>query len=105
MSFLSTFWKNKHPVEPPGVVRILESDTVNLMLRPQYPQIEPSQGLVWYTLNLGNRILVGHDGSDPGITTEMWYCPKEDTGVAVLTNSEVLFYGILNALFHYASLQ
>lgn len=103
--FLSTFWKNKHPVEPPGALRILQSDTVNLMLTPQYPHIEPTQGLVWYSWKLGNRNLVGHDGSDPGITTEMWYSPEENTGVVALTNSESLFPGILNALFHYASLQ
>jgi CubicO group peptidase (beta-lactamase class C family) len=85
-----------------GDVRILKSRTVALMTTPQYPRINPSQGLIWYNWNLGRRSLWGHDGGDPGVTTEMWYSPDENTGVVVLTNGESYFFEILYALFEYA---
>jgi len=87
-----------------GGVRILDSTTVALMTTPQIPQIDPSQGLIWYTFNFNGRQLWGHGGGDLGVTTEMYYCPEENSGVIILTNGESFIWDVLQALFDYAEL-
>ncbi|MBU1651493.1 beta-lactamase family protein [bacterium] len=85
-----------------GVNTVLDSSTVAEMLSPQIPQIDPSQGLVWYNMNLGGRQIWGHGGGDLGVTTEMYFCPDQNSGVVLLTNGESFFYDILDACFDYA---
>jgi CubicO group peptidase (beta-lactamase class C family) len=85
-----------------GGVRILEEATVEMMLTPQIPQINPSQGLIWHKWNYGGRSFWGHGGGDMGTTTEMWFCPDEDSGVVILTNGESFFLDLVDTLFDYA---
>ncbi len=87
-----------------GTERILDSTTVALMTSPQIPGIDPSQGLIWYTFNLGGRQLWGHGGGDFGVTTEMYLCREQNSGVVILTNGESYFFDILDALFDYAEM-
>lgn len=100
--FLTTFMLNRYPVSSHGNYRILDSETVNLMLTPQNPSINPNQGLIWYHLSLGGRSLWGHSGGDQGVSTEMWYCPDEESGVVVLINGETFIGSIVDACFDYA---
>jgi CubicO group peptidase (beta-lactamase class C family) len=83
-------------------VRILDSATVALMTTIQYPELDPTQGLIWYYVSLGGRQLCGHNGGDAGVSTEMYYCPDENTAVVVLTNGEAWLFEIVDALFDYA---
>ena len=32
--------------------------------------------------------MIGHDGGDPGVTTQMFYDPKQGMGIIVLMNGE-----------------
>jgi len=81
---------------------VLDSATVAEMLTLQIPEIEPTQGLIWYTINFGGRQIWGHGGGDLGVTTEMYFCPDQNTGVVLLTNGESFFYEILDACFDFA---
>jgi len=84
-------------------VRILESATVDSMKERQYIGIASGQGLIWYYLTLGDRQLLGHGGGDAGVSTEMYFCEAENTGVTALSNGDSYFYDVLNELFEYAA--
>ena len=87
-----------------GNIRILDSTTVELMVTPQIPNLDPTQGLVWYKRNLGSRIIWGHNGGDLGISTEMFYYPNDTTGILLFTNGEYPFLDpIMNEMFNYAA--
>ena len=68
--------------------RILKVDTVHLMQRTAFPGIAPGQGLAWYRDRVGGSRVIGHDGSDPGVTTMMCFRPADGAGVVVLMNAE-----------------
>jgi len=82
---------------------ILNSATVDMMLSSQIPSIDPTQGLVWYQINLDGRQLWGHGGGDEGVSTEMYCCTEENSGVVLLTNGNAYAYEVLDALFDYAA--
>ncbi len=90
-----------------GGTRILDSTTVEMMttVQSEDPALGNSYGLIWAARELGGRTLWGHAGAWYGCETNMYYCPEENTGVIVLTNSESS-YGrlrITNELFGYAN--
>jgi CubicO group peptidase (beta-lactamase class C family) len=96
--FQSPSWSGNPKITP----RILESETVQLMLRPQIPIINPHIGIVWYTFTSpSERIFWGHDGGDQGVRTQMWYCPEEEIGFVVLSNGEADLYDICTEIFLY----
>lgn len=70
-----------------GGVRILQAATVELMRTPQIPDLNPGQGLIWVITTMGERTLIGHSGGQPGISTYMYYCPADNSGVIILCNS------------------
>ena len=84
--------------------RILDEDTLELMRTIHYPQVESSQGLIWYYKNSNGRTLFGHNGGDLGSLTEMFISFDENIGVVVLSNSSNYnaVINIENALFSYA---
>jgi len=88
-----------------GTETLLAASTAQQMKTPQVPGIDPTQGLVWYTSNVGGRSVWGHNGGDQGVTTEMWFDPATDIGVVALTNGEAYFTNIVDALFDYAEEQ
>ncbi|CAF3285408.1 unnamed protein product [Rotaria sp. Silwood2] len=47
-------------------------------------------GLMWYWKVIGERRLIGHEGSVPGITTIMMANEKRNLGVIILTNGDVV---------------
>jgi CubicO group peptidase (beta-lactamase class C family) len=69
-------------------VRILEEETVEEMRRVQDPALAPNQGLVWYYKELSDRVLLGHNGGDSGVATEMFFRPEDGVGVILLMNGD-----------------
>lgn len=67
-------------------VRILDADTVREMRRPQFPDVAHGQGLIWYRFVLRGMPLMGHNGGDSGVATQMYFRPRDDVGVIVLAN-------------------
>jgi CubicO group peptidase (beta-lactamase class C family) len=68
--------------------RILKEQTIQLMRRTAFPRVAPGQGLAWYRDRVGGSRVMGHDGSDPGVTTMMCFRPADGVGVVVLMNAE-----------------
>ena len=66
-------------------VRILAEDTVDLMQTVPYPQLNSRQSLIWYSWNFDGVEIMGHNGGDAGVSTEVGL--REDgTGFVVLMN-------------------
>ena len=68
-------------------VRILDSETIELIKTIHYPLINSTQGLVWYYKNQNGRTLLGHNGGDSGSCTEMFISTPNNLGVILLSNS------------------
>ncbi|MHC5212725.1 MAG: serine hydrolase domain-containing protein [Planctomycetota bacterium] len=69
-------------------VQLLPPATVAEMLTVQFPAPDP-QGLCFYYLtNPFSGEVVGHDGGDPGVLTDMYFRTSDGTGVILLANSE-----------------
>ena len=68
-------------------VRILNSDTIELIKTIHYPSANSSQGLIWYYKYSDGRNLFGHNGGDAGSSTEMFVSLSNNLGIALLTNS------------------
>lgn len=69
-------------------VQLLQAATVAEMLSVHVRAPDP-QGLCFYyvePVNAGR--VVGHDGGDPGVLTDMYFRPTDDTGVILLANSD-----------------
>ena len=69
-------------------VRLLRAATVRAMRGIAFPDIAADQGLVWYFDEMGGVRMMGHDGSDPGVASSMYYCPEDGVGFLVLMNGE-----------------
>lgn len=68
-----------------GEVRILEADTVRLMLTRQHAT-PAYQGLCWVRLQRAGQPHWFHNGSDPGIRTNMSFRPSDGVGAIVFIN-------------------
>ena len=71
-----------------GETRVLEAKTVAAMKKIQFPKIDKEQGIGWYYTRLAGKQMIGHDGGDPGVVTQMLCQLKEGTGIIVLMNGE-----------------
>jgi hypothetical protein len=74
-------------------VRILAEDTVREMRRAQFPDVAHGQGLIWYRFALRGMPLMGHNGGDSGVATQMYFRPRDDVGVIVLANGNWYYDG------------
>ncbi|MAQ44022.1 MAG: hypothetical protein CMG25_06015 [Candidatus Marinimicrobia bacterium] len=85
-------------------VRILNPETIELIKTIHYPNINSTQGLIWYYKNENDRILFGHNGGDIGSSTEMFISFSDNLGVVLLTNSSNYnaMIQIENAAFDFA---
>ena len=85
-------------------VRILNSSTVSLMNTEQYPQIAPSQGLIWkLEYKAGLRVWY-HGGNQYGTGAYICYSPFKKFGVIILFNRQrslVNLDVIYDALYQY----
>ena len=68
-------------------VRILDSDTIELIKTIHYPELNSTQGLIWYYKNSNGRTLFGHNGGDIGSLTEMFISFSDNLGVILLSNT------------------
>lgn len=69
--------------------RILSADAVREMRRIQYASLDAQQGLVWFYASYGSRTnVLGHDGSDPGSSSMMFYDPTDGAGVLLVANGD-----------------
>ena len=62
-----------------------------LHISPQKSYVNRSDskyGLIWTWANISGRLLVGHQGSLPGIATLMMANEKRNLGVVILTNGD-----------------
>jgi CubicO group peptidase (beta-lactamase class C family) len=85
-------------------VRILDSETIELIKIIHNPTVNSMQGLMWYYKNANGRILFGHNGGDIGSSTEMFISFSDNLGVVLLTNSNNYdaMIQIENAIFDFA---
>jgi CubicO group peptidase (beta-lactamase class C family) len=71
-----------------GGIKFLESKTVTDMLTPQVAtSIAQGQGIVFFSETKGGKSVFGHDGSDKGVTTQMFFDPKTKAGYVILMNA------------------
>ena len=85
--------------------QILSAASVQEMKTIQYPSVNNTQGLIFYYDNLFGNWSIGHDGGDPGVSTDMYYRPSDGVGVILVANSEFNFskyYAIYEYLFSFA---
>ena len=72
-----------------GGIRILEEDTIALMLTTQLTEETAEQCLGWIRLTEGDPApLNGHGGGEQGVLTMAWFEPETGTGVMVFTNGD-----------------
>jgi len=83
--------------------QILNNETVDMILTPQIPQINPEIGLIWYVANYAGQIYCGHSGGNLGCKTSMYFRPEDDIGVIMLTNGESDFTDLAAQIFAYAA--
>ena len=66
---------------------ILSEDAVSEMNRAHYPELDSEQGLIWYRWTFEGQSIIGHNGGDIGVSTEMGL--REDgVGFVILMNSD-----------------
>lgn len=71
-----------------GGQSILPEWAVTAMLSPAVPEIDASQGLIWYQYDDGEAVYWGHEGGDSGASTTMFFRPSDGVGVIVLANGD-----------------
>ncbi len=83
--------------------QILQSSTVDEILSQQIPNIDSTQGIIWYQYDIGGRTCWGHDGGDAGVSTNLYFSIKDSTGIIILSNGNNFYLpGVLDAMFDYA---
>lgn len=69
-------------------VRILDTSTVDYMLKQQTP-VASNQGIIFYSApGSSGDMLWGHNGGDAGVATAMYFNIAKKTGAIVLTNGD-----------------
>jgi hypothetical protein len=68
--------------------RLPKASTIQEMLSSQLPQPE-WQGLAWYWVveTKSGDLLWGHEGSDPGLQTMLYFRPTDKAGFILFANS------------------
>ena len=70
-------------------VRILERSTAARMRQVSFPYLDDTQGLIWYYDSYrGRRGVLGHDGSDPGTASLMFFDPDDGAGALIVANGD-----------------
>jgi CubicO group peptidase (beta-lactamase class C family) len=67
--------------------RILSRESAANMRRVYFPDLDDHQGLIWYYDSFGSRKrVIGHEGTDPGTRSMMYFDPEDGAGVLLVTN-------------------
>jgi CubicO group peptidase (beta-lactamase class C family) len=67
--------------------RILSEKSADEMRRVQFPDLDSEQGLAWgYDEFNSRKHVMGHDGSDNGVSANMYFDPADGAGVIVMAN-------------------
>ena len=66
--------------------RILQSATIDKMLKTQIPDLDDGQGLTFYYASQADN-LWGHEGGESGVSTAIAFNPINHMGVIILTNA------------------
>jgi CubicO group peptidase (beta-lactamase class C family) len=67
--------------------RILSRESAASMRHVYFPELNDKQGLIWHYTSFGSRKrVIGHDGSDPGTSSMMYFDPKDGAGVLLVAN-------------------
>lgn len=75
-----------------GGERILAEATAEEMRQVQVPELDDTQGLIWFYQPVSGRgELLGHDGDDPGTSSLMFFDPADGDGVLLVANG--VWYG------------
>ncbi|MCY7409900.1 MAG: serine hydrolase [Chitinophagales bacterium] len=83
--------------------QILSQSSIDATFSLQVPNLDSTQGIIWYQYVIGDRTCWGHSGGDAGVSTNMYFSPKDSTGIITLTNGNNFYLdGPLDALFDYA---
>ncbi len=56
------------------------------MRKVQVPAIDQSQALLWYYDTKGGTQVLGHNGGDKGVSTDMFFDPATGSGYVLLSN-------------------
>ena len=59
-----------------------------MILSPQIPNINPGQGLIWFSVQAASTTWWGHNGGMAGTRSIMYFTPEHDCGHIVLSNGE-----------------
>lgn len=85
---------------------ILQSATVDSMLKPAIPSIDTTQGLQFGSADFNSPTGTvkhwGHGGAEKGIKTELYLDRKNNIGIVVLANGAVGLGGVQDILYDYA---
>ncbi|MBI2257679.1 MAG: serine hydrolase [Flavobacteriia bacterium] len=85
--------------------RILDSSTVDKMKTVYFPNLDPTQGLIWYKNISNGKTLWGHNGGDDGVSTDMYFNETDSVGIILLTNGELEdSQPLIDSLFEFAEL-
>lgn len=70
-----------------GDQRVLSSESVSQMFQAPEPAVSDTQYVFWYADQFGGREVIGHNGGDRGVATQMVFAPDTGIGVIVLMNT------------------
>lgn len=86
--------------------QLLASATITEAMTEQIPDIESTQGLIWYQELLfhdnGSAWLWGHNGGELGTSTDIYLDPENEIAIAVLANGEGSNLEICDLLYNHA---
>ena len=82
--------------------RILSQATVEEMLTPQCPGLNPNMGLTWFRSVREGMEVWGHGGGDYGMRTYYGFSPESNVAAVVLTNGEIHTGAVFNRLLRHA---
>jgi len=66
--------------------RVLSALTVDQMFTAPMPAVHEGQFVFWYESTVSGRAVIGHNGSDQGVATQMVFTPDTGIGVIVMMN-------------------
>ncbi|MFT5684180.1 MAG: CubicO group peptidase (beta-lactamase class C family) [Myxococcota bacterium] len=67
---------------------VLSQSSVTELVTVYDEDLDEDQGLMWYQWSLDGETVIGHNGGETGVSTEILVRPSDGRGVVVLMNSE-----------------